>query len=105
MPVRTIGVIGAGTMGSGIAQAAATKDLGVILVDVSEAVVGKGIDAVENRPARIVVKGRMLGAEKAAALGRIQGTTACAALKPPDLVIEAATKNYDLKVKSSNRSI
>jgi 3-hydroxybutyryl-CoA dehydrogenase len=99
MPVRTIGVIGAGTMGSGIAQAAATKGFDVILIDVSEAVVCKGIDAVESRLARIVVKGKMSPTDKEATLGRIHGTTDYAALKPADVVIEAATENYELKLK------
>ena len=99
MPVHTIGVIGAGTMGSGIAQAAATKGFHVILIDTSEAAVGKGIDAVEGRLARMVAKGKMSGSEREAALGSIHGTTAYAALKPADVVIEAATENYDLKVK------
>ena len=64
MPVHTIGVIGAGTMGSGIAQAAATKGFEVILIDVSEAAVGKGISAVESHLARIVAKGKMSGSTK-----------------------------------------
>ena len=99
MPVHTIGVIGAGTMGSGIAQAAATRGFDVILIDMSEAAVGKGIDAVESRLARIVAKGKMSGSEQEAALGRIHGTTAYAALNSADVVIEAATENYDLKAK------
>ncbi len=99
MPVRTIGVIGAGTMGSGIAQAAATKGLDVTLIDVSDAAVGKGVDAVEMRLARMVAKGKMSASEQEAALRRIHGTTAYADLKSTDVVIEAATENYDLKAK------
>ena len=99
MPVHTIGVIGAGTMGSGIAQAAATKGLNVILIDVSEAAVGKGIDAMESRLARIVAKGKMPRSERDAARARIHGTTDYAALNSADVVIEAATENYDLKAK------
>jgi 3-hydroxybutyryl-CoA dehydrogenase len=99
MPVHTIGVIGAGTMGSGIAQAAATKGFNVILIDVSEAAVGKGIDAVESHLVRIVAKGKMSESEQKAALGRIHGTIAYAALSSADVVIEAATENYDLKAK------
>ena len=100
MSVGTIGVIGAGTMGGGIAQAAATNGgLDVILIDVSEAAVSKGIDAVGRRLAGAVAKGKMSAAEKDAALRRIRGATAYADLKPADVVIEAATENYDLKVK------
>ena len=97
MPIHTIGVIGAGTMGSGIAQAAAIKGFDVILIDISEAAVGKGIDAVEGRLARIVAKGKMSGSEQKAALKNIHGSTAYAALSSADVVIEAATENYDLK--------
>ena len=99
MPVQTMGVIGAGTMGSGIAQAAATKGFEVILIDVSEAAVGKGISAVESHLARIVAKGKLSGSDQEAALKRIHGTTDYAALKSADVVIEAATENYDLKAK------
>jgi 3-hydroxybutyryl-CoA dehydrogenase len=53
MPASTIGVIGAGVMGSGIAQVAATRGIDVILVDVNEKAVRKGIDAVEGRLARM----------------------------------------------------
>ena len=75
MPAHTIGVIGAGTMGSGIAQAASTKGFAVILIDVSEAAVGKGISAVESHLARMVAKGKLSGSEQGAALKRIHGTT------------------------------
>ena len=99
MPIRTIGVIGAGTMGSGIAQTAATKNLDVVLIDVSEAATAKGIGDVESRLARLVAKGKMSAAEKDAAIGRIHAASDYTALTPADLVIEAATENYDLKVK------
>jgi threonine dehydrogenase-like Zn-dependent dehydrogenase len=99
MQVRTIGIIGAGTMGRGIAQAAATKGFDVTLIDVSDAAVRKGIDAVESRLARLVAKSKMSAAEKDAALKRIRGTAAYEVVKPADVVIEAATENYDLKVK------
>ena len=105
MPIHTIGVIGAGTMGSGIAQVAATKGFEVILIDISEAAVGKGVGAVESHLARIVTKGKMTGPEQEAALRRIHGTADYAALKSADIVIEAATENFDLKAKFSSRSI
>jgi 3-hydroxyacyl-CoA dehydrogenase, NAD binding domain len=68
MSVSTIGVIGAGVMGSGIAQVAATKGIDVILLDVSEKTVKTGIDAVERRLSAVVTKGKMTPAEKDAAL-------------------------------------
>ena len=85
-------------MGSGIAQTAATKGFDVILIDVRSAT-AKGIGAVESRLARLVAKGKMSAAEKDAAIGRIHAASDYTALKPADLVIEAATENYDLKVK------
>ena len=94
MSVSTIGVIGAGAMGSGIAQVAATKGIDVILLDVGEKAVTTGIDAGERRLSAVVTKGKITPAEKDAALRRIKGTTGYDALEPAD-VIEAATKNYD----------
>jgi 3-hydroxybutyryl-CoA dehydrogenase len=99
MSVNTIGVIGAGVMGSGIAQVAATNGISVLLLDVNERAVKKGIEAVESRLNRVVTKGKMTAAEKDAAVRRIMGTTAYHALEPADVIIEAATEDYDLKTK------
>jgi 3-hydroxybutyryl-CoA dehydrogenase len=99
MSVNTIGVIGAGVMGSGIAQVAATNGISVLLLDVNERAVKKGIEAVESRLNRVVTKGKITVAEKDAAVGRITGTTAYDALKPADVIIEAATEDYDLKIR------
>jgi 3-hydroxybutyryl-CoA dehydrogenase len=99
MSVSTIGVIGAGVMGSGIAQVAATKGIDVILLDVSEKAVKTGIDAVERRLSAVVTKGKITPAEKDAALRRIKGTTGYDALEPADVIIEAATEDYDLKIR------
>ena len=99
MQVGTIGVIGAGVMGSGIAQVAATKGIDVILLDVNEKAVKTGIDAVEGRLGRIVAKGKMSPAEKDAAVRRIKPTTAYDSLRPANVIIEAATEDYDLKTR------
>jgi 3-hydroxybutyryl-CoA dehydrogenase len=99
VPVRRIGVIGAGTMGSGIAQIAATAGLNVTLIDVSDAAVDKGLDAVKANLERMVAKGKMTEAEKAAALGLVRGTTAFEDLPRANVVIEAAPENLDLKMK------
>ena len=99
MSVSTLAVIGAGVMGSGIAQVAATNGINVLLLDVNEKAVKQGIDAVESRLSRVVAKGKMTAAEKDAAVRRIKGTTADESLKPADVIIEAATENYDLKTK------
>src|SRR3974377_1559062 len=99
MSVSTIGVIGAGVMGMGIAQVAATKGVNVVLLDVDEKAVRKGIDAVEGRLGKVVAKGKMTSAEKEAAVGRIKGTTAYEGLKPAGVIIEAATEDYNLKTR------
>jgi 3-hydroxybutyryl-CoA dehydrogenase len=99
MSVSTLGVIGAGVMGSGIAQVAATNGINVLLLDVNEKAVKQGIDVVESRLSRVVAKGKMTAAEKDAAVRRIKGTTAYESLKPADVIVEAATENYDLKTK------
>jgi 3-hydroxybutyryl-CoA dehydrogenase len=99
MPVSTIGVIGAGTMGSGIAQVSATAGLNAVLIDVSEAAVDKGVATVARNLDRLVAKGKMSVAEKGAAVGRITRSIAYDALRPADIVIEAATENLELKVK------
>jgi 3-hydroxybutyryl-CoA dehydrogenase len=99
MSVSTIGVIGAGVMGSGIAQVAATKGIDVILLDVSAKAVKTGIDAVERRLSAVVTKGKITPAEKDAALRRIKGTTGYDSLEAADVIIEAATEDYDLKTR------
>jgi 3-hydroxybutyryl-CoA dehydrogenase len=86
-------------MGNGIAQVAAAKGIHVILLDVSEKAVKKGIDAVEGRLGRAVAKGQMSAAEKEAAVRRIKPATAYDVLKPADVIIEAATEDYALKTK------
>ena len=97
MPVSTIGVIGAGVMGSGIAQVAATSGINVILLDLNEKALKTGFDAVDSRLSRVVTKGKMTAAEKEAAVRRIKGTIVCEGLIPADVIIEAVTEDYDLK--------
>jgi 3-hydroxybutyryl-CoA dehydrogenase len=97
--VRTLAVIGGGTMGIGIAQIAATAGLDVTLIDVSDPAVRKGLDAIARNLSRMVAKGTMAEAEKDAAIRLIRGTTSFEELKPVDLVIEAVTENFDLKMK------
>ncbi|SAK76759.1 3-hydroxybutyryl-CoA dehydrogenase [Caballeronia catudaia] len=97
MNIETIGVVGAGTMGSGIAQAAAVAGLNVVMIDVSEAALGKGSAAVRASLARLVSKGKLDAAAQEAALGRIATSTDYARLASADIVIEAATENVELK--------
>jgi 3-hydroxybutyryl-CoA dehydrogenase len=95
--VRTIGVIGAGAMGSGIAEIAAISGLNVILIDVNDATLAKGLETIGGNLARQVAKNKITNGEKEAALGLIQGTTLFEAIRPANVVIEAASENFELK--------
>jgi 3-hydroxybutyryl-CoA dehydrogenase len=97
MPIGTIGVIGAGTMGAGIAQIAAAAGLRVVLVDVSDAAVEKAVGTVRRNFERMVAASEMTENEKETALGLIHGTTAYDALQPADIGIESATENFEVK--------
>jgi len=97
MNIQTIGVIGAGTMGNGIAQACAASGLDVVMVDIDAAAVQRGLAAVSASFDRLVKKDKLSAEAKAAAMARIQGSTDYADLKPAQLVIEAATENEVLK--------
>ena len=99
MSITTVGIIGAGTMGNGIAQACAVSGIQVIMVDISEAPVGNGLSTVAGSLERLLKKDKISAADKDAALARIKGSTSYDDLKAADLVIEAATENHDLKVK------
>ena len=99
MSITTVGIIGAGTMGNGIAQACATSGLQVVMVDISDAAVAKGIATVAGSLERLLKKEKISAADRDAALARIKGSTSYDDLKTAQLVIEAATENHDLKVK------
>jgi 3-hydroxybutyryl-CoA dehydrogenase len=92
-----IGVIGAGTMGNGIAQVSAAAGLQVVMIDVSDAAVQRGMAAVGTSLDRLVKKEKLSAADRAATLGRIRGSTQYSDLGTVDLVIEAATENLDVK--------
>jgi len=97
MPIQTVGIIGAGTMGSGIAQVCAAAALDVILTDVNDAIVENSIVALGRNLDRLVAKSKLSAAEKDAALARIRHSTSYDALTPADIVIEAATENLEVK--------
>ncbi len=99
MTLHKVGVIGAGTMGNGIAQACAVAGLNVVMVDVAEAAVLRGLAAVTASLDRLHKKDKITAADKDAALARIHGTTGHHELKGCDFVIEAATENEELKHK------
>jgi 3-hydroxybutyryl-CoA dehydrogenase len=97
--IETVGIIGAGTMGNGIAQVGAAAGLRMTMIDVSDAAVTRGIAAVGNSLDRLVKKEKMTSADREAALSRITGTTDRSKLAACDLVIEAATENEEVKIK------
>ncbi|MBK6717674.1 MAG: 3-hydroxybutyryl-CoA dehydrogenase [Burkholderiales bacterium] len=99
MTINSVGIIGAGTMGNGIAQACAVVGLRVTMVDISEAAVQKGIATLSGSLDRLIKKDKLTAEQKAAALALVQGSTSYEDLKGCDLVIEAATENQALKVK------
>ncbi|ANI15275.1 3-hydroxybutyryl-CoA dehydrogenase [Pseudomonas citronellolis] len=97
--IRKIGVIGAGTMGNGIAQVCAAAGLQVAMIDVSDAAVERGLKTIDGNLERLIKKDKLAAADKPGILARIQGGTDYAALKDADLVIEAATENLELKLR------
>ena len=99
MTISTVGIIGAGTMGNGIAQACAVAGINVVMVDVSDAAVQKGVATVAGSLDRLIKKEKITAADKDAALSRIQASTRYDDLKAAQIVIEAATENYELKLK------
>jgi 3-hydroxybutyryl-CoA dehydrogenase len=96
---QTIGVIGAGTMGSGIVQVGALAGLSVAMLDVDDKRVAKGRDAVAGGLERLVKKSKLSAAERDAALARLRGTTDYGTLSACDFIVEAATEDEPLKLK------
>ena len=97
--IETVGIIGAGTMGNGIAQICAAAGLQVVMVDISDAAVSRGVATIGGSLDRLVKKEKMTAADRDAVLKRVNGTTDKSRLSSCDLVIEAATENEDLKIK------
>jgi len=95
--VRTFGVVGAGQMGSGIAQVAALAGLEVVLEDVAQAFVDRGVLAIEKSLERAVEKGKLSKDDGERARGRIRTTTSLADFKDCDFVVEAVTEDAALK--------
>ncbi|WP_328319671.1 3-hydroxyacyl-CoA dehydrogenase family protein [Streptomyces sp. NBC_00388] len=94
---RKLAVIGAGLMGSGIAQVSAQAGWDVVLRDVTDAAVTRGTDAIEASYARFVAKGKLEGADADAALARITATTDLDAVADADVVVEAVFEKLEVK--------
>ncbi|HQP66409.1 MAG TPA: 3-hydroxyacyl-CoA dehydrogenase NAD-binding domain-containing protein, partial [Quisquiliibacterium sp.] len=99
MSIQTIGIIGAGIMGNGIAQVCAAAGFQTIMNDVAEAALERGMKTIGGSLERLVRKGAMTEADQATVMARIRTTTSAEDLAAADLVIEAATENEALKVK------
>ncbi len=97
MTVRTIGVLGAGQMGAGIAQVAAAAGYDVVMRDIEDRFVQGGLSKIESRLQRAVAKGEMDGAAQKAIRSRIRGTLDMTPAAKADLVIEAVPEDPNLK--------
>ncbi|MDY6827101.1 MAG: 3-hydroxybutyryl-CoA dehydrogenase [Bacillota bacterium] len=99
MEVKTIGVVGAGTMGSGIVQVASQAGFPVIMCDIDEKFVRRGLGIINKNLGRAVEKGKKTKGEAAEITDRIRGTVDLNEMKEADLVIEAVAEDIDLKKK------
>lgn len=97
MQIRTIMIVGAGQMGSGIAQVAAQSDFEVILADISEQYLQRALERLEGQLERNVERGRLSAEMKAKILTNITPTVDLDAAARADLIIEAATENLEVK--------
>ena len=98
--IKNVSVIGAGTMGNGIAHVFAMKDFNVTLIDISEAALEKALATIGKNLDRMVKKGKLSEEQKTATLGNITTITDLVeGVKAADLVVEAATENINLKLK------
>jgi 3-hydroxybutyryl-CoA dehydrogenase len=97
MDIKRIGVIGAGTMGSGIAQVSAVSGFDVVMIDINEQAVKRGTDSIAKSLGRLLSKQKITQADLDAAQGRIKSGTRFDDLKDCDILIEAATENAELK--------
>jgi len=103
MEIKKLGVVGAGTMGNGIAQVAAQIGCHVVMSDIEMRFVEGGIKKIEGFLAKSVEKGKMDAKDKDAILGRIKGTVDMADLTDVDLVVEAVLEDLDLKKSVFNQ--
>ena len=99
MTIKTVGIIGAGLMGNGIAQTCAAAGISTIMLDINEAAVQKGLASIAGSFERLIKKDKLNADQKDAALARIKTTTVMADMGNADIVIEAATENEGLKLK------
>ena len=99
MSINSIAVIGAGTMGNGIAQVCAASGYSVVMNDIAQAALDRGMQTMASSLERMVNRQKMSAEDKAATLARVRTSTDMQAIGDCDLVIEAATENADVKLK------
>jgi len=99
MEIKKVGVLGAGAMGNGIAQLAAQIGCEVVMRDIEDAFVERGMKSIDKFLAKSVEKGKIEAKEKDTIMGRIKGTTDMADLKDVDFLVEAVLEDLDLKKK------
>jgi len=98
MEIKAIGVVGAGQMGNGIAQVAAYSGFRVVMSDIADSFVQKGLGAISKNLGKMVEKGKIPPQKKEEIMGRIKGTTQVKDMAETDFVVEAATENESLKL-------
>jgi 3-hydroxybutyryl-CoA dehydrogenase len=99
MEIQSVGIIGAGIMGNGIAQVCAAAGLDVVMVDINQAAIDKGMESISSSLERLVKKEKLSAEQKAATMAKIKPSLVYADLKDLHLVIEAATENRPIKEK------
>ncbi|HTW57005.1 MAG TPA: 3-hydroxybutyryl-CoA dehydrogenase [Terriglobales bacterium] len=99
MEIRRVGVVGAGTMGNGIAHVLARGGYEVVLCDVEQRFLERALETIGKNLDREVAKGKLTAGDKGTALGRIQTVTDRGRLAECDFVVEAATEKFDIKAE------
>lgn len=99
MQVNTVGIVGAGTMGSGIAQVVSSSGFDVILADASEAAAGRGVATIRQNLDRLVEKQKLTPIERDTAVARITAASGYDALRSADVVVEAVPEDTEIKGK------
>lgn len=99
MEIKKVGVVGCGLMGAGIAQTAAQSNYPVVVSEINEELLNKGLKIIDKTLAKSVEKGKLAEQDKAAIQGRVKGTTNVEDFADCDLIVEAVVENMDLKKK------
>jgi 3-hydroxybutyryl-CoA dehydrogenase len=99
MEIKTLGVVGAGQMGAGIAQVASFSGFSVLMSDIKDEFLERGFSSIENSLNRLVKKEKITQEDLKAILGRVEGTTSLNDMVKANFVVEAATENEALKLQ------